>query len=41
MAADERPHPDIMRRFARESAPVRWFCFDGIYVHDAQGYRLQ
>ena len=27
--------------FARESARMRWFYFDGIYLHYEQGYRLQ
>ncbi len=27
--------------FARESARMRWFYFDGIYLHYEQGYELQ
>ena len=27
--------------FARESARMRWFYFDGIYLHYEQGYCLQ
>ena len=27
--------------FARESARMRWFYFDGIYLHYEQGYQLQ
>ena len=27
--------------FARESARMRWFYFDGIHLHYEQGWRLQ
>ena len=27
--------------FARESARMRWFYFDGIYLHYEKGYELQ
>ena len=27
-------------RYARESARMRWFFFDGIYIHYEMGYKL-
>lgn len=32
---------DIAIRYARQSAYMRWFYFDGIYLHYEQGYDLQ
>ena len=32
---------DLCVHFARESAKMRWFHFDGIYLHYEMGYELQ
>ena len=36
-----REQQDEAIHFARESARMRWFYFDGIYLHYEQGYDLQ
>ena len=36
-----RAQKDEAIHFARESARMRWFYFDGIYLHYEQGYELQ
>ena len=32
---------DMAIKYARESAHMRWFSFDGIYLHYEQGYDLK
>jgi pyrroloquinoline-quinone synthase len=36
-----REQQDLCVHFARESAKMRWFHFDGIYLHYEMGYELQ
>ena len=31
---------DLAVHYARESARMRWFFFDGIYIHYEMGYKL-
>ena len=36
-----REQQDLCVHFVRESAKMRWFHFDGIYLHYEKGYELQ
>jgi hypothetical protein len=34
-------HYPMTQKWARESAKMRWFYFDGIYLHYDLGYKLR